>query len=136
MLIASFSTFGLAADFDPPFSRRSPERTASPTDAPHGHYGELADTSVVLYREADGLRLRVGEKAVRLDGGVDAHHRVVGSDCVLTVGQNTELHYPVPPEWYGLKDDLTPFVEAEHFDLGLFIANVVRDPERAARIYR
>ncbi|MFD5464828.1 hypothetical protein ACFWIQ_18675 [Kitasatospora sp. NPDC127059] len=41
----------------------------------------------------------------------------------------------MPPQWYGLADDLTPFVEAEDFDLGLFIADVLADPARAARGY-
>ncbi|MFE6869291.1 hypothetical protein ACFVFS_22405 [Kitasatospora sp. NPDC057692] len=100
------------------------------------HHGELAATDVVLYREADGLRLRVGEEVVRLDGSIDVQHHVVGADCVLTVGQSIELRYPAPAEWSGLQDDLTPFVEAENFDLGLFVANVAGDPERSARIYR
>ncbi|MFJ6140559.1 hypothetical protein [Kitasatospora sp. NPDC092286] len=73
---------------------------------------------------------------VRLDDSVDVQHRVVGTDCVLTVSRNIELRYPAPSELYGLKDDLTPFAEAEGFGLGLFVANVVRDPKRSARIYR
>ncbi|MFD9591266.1 hypothetical protein ACFWA9_00705 [Kitasatospora sp. NPDC059973] len=121
---------------DGPTHRPLPtERTAGPSDAPHGHYGELAGTPLVLYRHADGLRLWVGGEVIPLDGSVDVLHRVVGSDCVLTVGQYIEIRYPAPLEWYGLQDDLTPFAEAEDFDLGLFTANVVHDPGRSAQIY-
>jgi hypothetical protein len=31
--------------------------------------------------------------------------------------------------------DFTVGAEAEHFDFGLFVSNVVSDPERAARLY-
>ncbi|MFE7487308.1 hypothetical protein [Kitasatospora sp. NPDC057541] len=136
MLVASFKTAGLVAHFDPTTGATDHVRSVKPSETACGHYGKLAATDVALYREAGGLRLRVGEEVIRLDGSVDVQHHVVGADCVLTVGQNIELRYPAPPEWYGLKDDLTPFAEAEHFDLGLFVANVAGDPERSARIYR
>jgi hypothetical protein len=38
--------------------------------------------------------------------------------------------------WAGKQDaDPTPFVSAEDFDFGLFIANVIGDPGRRDRIY-
>ncbi|MFF2077887.1 hypothetical protein ACFVXG_24410 [Kitasatospora sp. NPDC058162] len=51
-------------------------------------------------------------------------------------GRVAELRYPVPPQWSGPADDLTPCVDAEDFDLGLFIADVLAGRDRAARIYR
>ncbi|MFD8708426.1 hypothetical protein ACFV1W_38590 [Kitasatospora sp. NPDC059648] len=136
MLVASFDTYGRVAEFDPVTGALGPERDAGPGQVSHGHYGQLACTRVVFYRGVDGLRIRAGERDIRLDAAAGVRHRVVGPECVLAVGQDTELRYPVPPEWAGLEDDLTPFAEAEHFDLGLFVANVLAAPARAARIYR
>ncbi|MEU4115411.1 hypothetical protein AB0F71_13055 [Kitasatospora sp. NPDC028055] len=136
MLIADFDTFGRVADFDPATGLLGPGRTADPGQRVHGHYGQLARVGVVFYRATDGLRIRVGEHDTRLDAATAVRHRIVGPQCVLTVGRVAELRYPVPPEWSGPADDPTPFVDAEDFDLGLFIADVLADRARAARVYR
>ncbi|MEU6971834.1 hypothetical protein AB0A71_29670 [Kitasatospora aureofaciens] len=91
---------------------------------------------MVFYRDGDGLHLRVGDRECRIDSPSRVRHRIREAECVLDVDQVAELHYPVPSEWYGLENDLTPFVEAEHFDFGLFIANVVGSEVRTGRIYR
>ncbi|WP_043476597.1 hypothetical protein [Kitasatospora sp. MBT66] len=136
MLIASFETFGLVTHFDPTTGGTEHVRSLEPSQAAHGHYGKLAGTDVVFYRDTGGLLLRVSEETVRLDGSADVEHHVVGSDCVLSIARRIKLGDTVPSEWSGLKDDPTPFVEAEDFYLGLFVSNVVRDPERSAQIYR
>ncbi|MFJ9775863.1 hypothetical protein ACIRVF_32270 [Kitasatospora sp. NPDC101157] len=46
------------------------------------------------------------------------------------------MRYPPPPARAGLENDLTPFVEEEHFDLGLFVADVLADRAPVARVYR
>ncbi|MFJ7278543.1 hypothetical protein [Kitasatospora sp. NPDC098663] len=136
MLIASFDTYRLVADFDPATGELSSERAVEPGQETHGHYGELAGSTVVFYRDADGLHLRVGDRECRIDSPALVRHRIQEPECVLEIDQVAELHYPVPSEWYGLENDLTPFVEAEHFDFGLFIANVVESEVRTGRIYR
>ncbi|MFJ4188896.1 hypothetical protein [Kitasatospora sp. NPDC089509] len=136
MLIADFDRYGRCADFDPATGRLGPGRAVAPGESTHGHYGRLGRTPVVFYRGADGLRLRAGEHDVLLDAATPVRHRIAEPECVLTVGQGIELRYPVPPEWYGLADDPTPFVEPDHFDLGLFVANVLAHPDRGARLYR
>ncbi len=141
MLLSSFERFGRVAEFDPATGSLT-EREAGPAATTHGHYGGLAGTRVVLYREAEGLVLRIGDRRVRLDGAGEIRHEVVGAACTLTVGPGDgsapalELRYPVPPEWELLADDVTAFAEAENFDLGLLIANIAHDPARAARMYR
>ncbi|MBD0689495.1 hypothetical protein [Streptomyces sp. CBMA123] len=136
MLIADFDVYGRAAEFDPATGRLGPARAVDAGQRTHGHYGRVGRTGVVFYRGADGLRIRVGECDIRLDAATTVRHRIVEPECVLTVGRIAELRYPVPPQWYGLAEDLTPFVEAEDFDLGLFVANVLADPDRADRSYR
>jgi hypothetical protein len=44
--------------------------------------------------------------------------------------------YPLSPDIRSIANDPTPMVEAEDFDLLLFVRNLLRDPERAGRIYR
>ncbi|MFH9347518.1 hypothetical protein [Kitasatospora sp. NPDC017646] len=136
MLVASFDRYGRGAEFDPATGRLGPERTVDSRQVINGHYGQLALARVVFHRGADGLRIRVGERDIRLGTATVVRHRVDGSHFVLTAGQITELRYPVPPERAGQEHDPTPFVEAEDFDPGLFVANVSADPVRAAGIYR
>ncbi|MEV7598946.1 hypothetical protein AB0O91_16335 [Kitasatospora sp. NPDC089797] len=136
MLIADFDRYGRGADFDPATGRLGSGRAVDPAEAVHGHYGRLGRTDVVFYRGADGLRLRAGEHDLPLDAATPVRHRIAEPECVLTVGRSVELRYPVPPEWYGLADDPTPFVEPDHFDLGLFVANVLAGPDRGAGLYR
>ncbi|MFI9163443.1 hypothetical protein [Kitasatospora aureofaciens] len=136
VLLARFDTFGLGADFEPATGELGPERAIGPGQATHGHYGELAGTGVVFYRDTDGLHVRVGERECRVDAATAVRHWVRESECVLAIGQFAELRYPAPSEWSDLEKDMTPFIDAEDFDLGLFIANVARDRDRAERIYR
>ncbi|MER8105535.1 hypothetical protein [Kitasatospora sp. NPDC094016] len=136
MLLASFDLFGRVADFEPATGELSPERAIEPGQETHGHYGALAGTVVVFYRDSDGLHLRVGVGECRIESSAQVRHRIQEPECVLDIDQVAELRYPVPSEWYGLENDLTPFVEAEDFDFGLFIANVVGDQRRVEGIYR
>ena len=47
----------------------------------------------------------------------------------------TELKYTKPKIIPPLEVDPTPFVEEEDYDYGLFLSNVVDDPDRKNRIY-
>jgi hypothetical protein len=48
-------------------------------------------------------------------------------------GELLSFRYPSGPSLAG---DPTPFVEPEHFDFGLFVANVANDPARLERMYQ
>lgn len=80
------------------------------------------------------MLVRVGDRLLPLDG-TEIRHGSDGTSCALAIGELT-LRYPIPPEWAGLGSDLTPFVELEDFDFGLFVANVANDRARAERLYR
>ncbi|MFJ5925036.1 hypothetical protein ACIQF6_20770 [Kitasatospora sp. NPDC092948] len=138
LVVGSYAAARRTAWFHPASGRLEPRRTPDGEAIGHrrGEYGPLGGTLVVLYRDGEALALRVGSSEVPMDGSVEISHQVVVDECVLTIGSLVELRYPTPPEWEGLENDMTPFVEAEHFDFGLFIARVARHPEQADRLYR
>jgi hypothetical protein len=47
-----------------------------------------------------------------------------------------DITYPLSEDIQGLSDDITPMVEAEHFDILLFVSNVLSDAGRFGRIFR
>ncbi|MCX5096961.1 hypothetical protein OOK36_51330 [Streptomyces sp. NBC_00365] len=144
MIVRSFDIDEEAAQFDPYTGRLTP-LGAMASAAPgsfHGHFGSLAGVTVVLYRSAEGLRLRIGEHTdVLLAGNVIVRHERSGDTCTLTVADTAggppmvELSYPAPEDAVDDAFDPTPFVEKEDFDLGLFVAQVVADPRRKDTIY-
>lgn len=118
------------------FSRMTePSRASSEIS---GHFDYLGENCVLLFRLAGVLYLQIEHQRMtmadhtielRSDGG----HRVlqVLSDSKVVV----EMTYDPPIIEPPLSEDPTPFVEEEHFDFGLFLANLSRDQGRKARIY-
>ncbi|MFH8789231.1 hypothetical protein [Streptomyces roseoverticillatus] len=138
IMVRSFDRFGEAAAFDPASGELGPRTRAGsppPGQAPAGHYGELGGVPVVFYRTAGGLRLRLGERDVAVDGRLDIRHERSADRCLLTVGTTT-LTYPAPDTLTDPEDDPTAFAEPEDFDMGLFVANVAGDPGRREAVYR
>ncbi|MFG2819774.1 hypothetical protein ACGFX4_10135 [Kitasatospora sp. NPDC048365] len=132
MLVDHFSRSGWVAEFDAGTGAIGGHREASAGERTSGRYEVLGDTPVVLYREAGHLVLRIGVHRVEFEKA-RIRHRIGERHCSLLVNEVT-VRYPIPDELYDLADDLTPFVEAEHFDFGLFLAEIARDTDRAARI--
>lgn len=136
MLVQSHERYDTVAKFDPgsglltSFPR--PARLGpSGTD---GWYSVLGSDLVVFYRHEGRLHLRVSTRLWRADTGLEVSWEREGNQAVLTIGEGSSrfgLSYdpptvPGPP----LASDLTPFVESEDWDLGLFIANVLNDQAR------
>jgi hypothetical protein len=130
------------ADFDPKtgaLARR--ERTSEDDGEPiRGLYADLDGETAVFYRGDDGqLRLRVGD--VVCPFGADPGGFTWSSDrgrSAIAIqnakGERIDVQYDVP-DWPPPSLDLTPFIEREHFDFGLFVRNVLADPARAQRLY-
>lgn len=144
MIVQAFDRVDQTARFDPESGRLEVLPAGGPGDgagSPQGHFGFLGGTSVVLYRSGDALRLRVGDKDVVADEGIAVTHTRSGGSCALTVlDRATErplatISYAAPDDSVGEEFDPTPFVDAEDFDLGLFLANVTGDPDRRKAIY-
>jgi hypothetical protein len=140
MLLLSHDRFDLVAEFEPVEGELLEFERSDAGDLINqpmlGHYAHLAELLAVLYRSAGGLRLRLGD----LDFGIESATRVDWSSDGVTSTLNVEVEgellsfrYPSGPSLAG---DPTPFVEPEHFDFGLFVANVANDPARLERMYQ
>ncbi len=139
--VNSYSTFDRVALFNPDsghlteFSRG--DATSVTQQPQRGAYAMLGRQWVVLYRSDEGvLRLRIGVSDFALTSANRVAWRQTGALAELEVSSNDVSHVlsyrsePLP------EGDPTPFVEAEDFDFGLFVANIARDRERASRLYR
>jgi hypothetical protein len=140
MLIQCHDRFDVIAEFDPNLDRillqaRPPGLAETVTD---GWFSILDGVCVVFYREGSRLWLRVGSRTFDLDGDTSVNWEREGSSSSFSVADSDGqivLRYEAGP-FIGppLEEDPTPFVEAEHWDLGLFVANVMSDDARADRI--
>jgi hypothetical protein len=102
----------------------------------------LAGKTIVFFRQGDALHLRVDQSVIELNGDISVQYCRVGETHTLQVVSRRDgsallrLDYTLPLNVVPVGEDPTPFVEDEDFDFGLFIANVVNNPERSAIIYR
>jgi len=144
MILRSHDNFDTLADYDPAtrarsvFSKRGePERASSQHIS--GFFSELGGKRILFYRLAGSLYVDVDGRRVPFAGhtielmtaGRDRTLRMLsGADVVLEVSYDQEPWHP--SIWEVI---LTPFAEEEHFDFGLFLENVWRDPARQARMF-
>lgn len=141
MRVQSHDVFGRAGWFEPEtgrFDEKAGDKAVELAQHPlSGHYSRLGDQLAVFYRRGDGLRLRVGDLDISLDEGtkvVWSSESGISTFKVLTAGA-VVICVSYPAASY-VEGDLTPFVELEDFDFGLFVANVVASEERFNSIYR
>jgi hypothetical protein len=133
MLVQYHDRFDVVAEFHPSSGRlevqpRPPGLSPSQT---HGWFSILAGVTVVFYRRANHLWLRVGERVFDLDGGASVDWRTEDGVAVFRAEDasgEVVVRYRAGPN---LDQDPTPFVEDEDFDLGLYVANVLLDEERS-----
>ena len=106
-----------------------------------GVFSDSLGERVLFYRWHERLRLRIGSsEAMSLDG-CEANWQMVSPEEAQFVLKRdgrvlVDKSYRVDESVLGLETDPTSFAEAEDFDIYQFIANVVTDPERSARIFR
>ncbi|NQE67251.1 hypothetical protein [Nocardia gamkensis] len=122
LFVRPFAGFGVPAEFDPVTGALRANPSEAGTHS--GVYGELDGVSVVFYRD-DGLGLRVGDRAVDLDGPVDVEWGAVGwrtTRFAVVVGGVVfcELIYRSVPE---------------EMDIGALIRAVLADPVRRTAIF-
>jgi hypothetical protein len=134
--VHSFDVFATVGRFNPGTGvlETFPREAGEP--GPEGHFAELDGRLVVLYRAADGLRVACDGRSWRADASTVRWSDRQGERTfsLNEPGQPAlELRYR-PAELDA--DDLTPLADAEDWDFGLFVAEVVGDADRAARIYR
>lgn len=141
MIIESFRKFGEFREFSPETGEIGSEiLVGGPGTKSYGQYYPLGQSLGVLYRSDDQLWLWVGTDRIaismvsaastlRLDSGrsilrmtADGH----GYSWEYRLSANIES---------GVTSFATFGEEDEDFDFGLFIANIVKDPERQRRLY-
>ena len=140
MLLLSHDQFSMVAHFEPADGKLLEiERSDAGDliDQPvEGHYAYLEQLLAVLYRSASGLRLRLGDLDFRIENATRVAWSSDGVTSTLEIefqGERFSYRYSAGPSLAG---DPTPFVESEHFDFGLFVANVANDPARRERMYQ
>ena len=137
--LASFDPLsGALFSFDPggPPAHWSRERPL------RGHFARLGSQLAILYRAEGTLWLRMGAEVFPLgpasgrsarwsiDGTRATFELVEGEQVLHSVTYDSQIPDDPSPEL-----DPTPFAEAEHWDFGLFVRNVISDEDRARRIY-
>jgi len=105
-----------------------------------GFFSRIAGNRVLFYRWDGKLQLRIGDDAPIDLTNAEVHWNCKGKTATFVLKQADRVlvnkSYPVSPDILNIENDPTPFVEPDHFDLFLFVRNVLRDPPRANRIYR
>jgi hypothetical protein len=142
MILKRHTVFDTLADYDPAtgtfvtFSRaREPGRASSRVTGAFDFLGEkrvlLFWLAGVLYLQVEGQRMTMADHTIELQtvGGRRVLRVLSGTSVVL------ELTYDPPIIDPPLSEDPTPGVEEEHFDFGLFLANLSQDRGRQARVY-
>ncbi|WP_216214233.1 hypothetical protein [Amycolatopsis aidingensis] len=116
------------------------ERTEGWSEPVSGHYDYIGGILTVLYRFKGELFIRLGERDFEVSKIESIWHLKKGEnrEFGLTTkdGSNVKLEYSGK-----LADsidvvDMTPFSEEEDFDFGLFVKNVINNPDRSDNIYR
>lgn len=145
MLVHSHDRFAGVGDFDPTSGTLVEfERDQAPSDlleAPlGGHSADLNGVRAIIFRDGNTLRLNVGNQSWQLDDEIrlewassegTSTFRVRRGGAVLCAVEYGDG--PIPG--LAIEDDPTPMVEREDFDFGLFVRNVLADPERMVGMY-
>lgn len=93
---------------------------------------------IALYRSGDELRLRVGREETSMQDAVVVR-TVVGERVKMSVtpasGERLTWEYTLPIIDPPLSMDPTPGIEEEHFDFGLHLEILSKDPARMKRVW-
>jgi hypothetical protein len=126
-------------------------RPASQADAQalplRGWYSLVAGRQVLFYRWEDELRLRIGDEPPILLAGCTAEWQERGDQATFVLWRDTlcvlRLNYTLGEEYRFRRDiwkhggfDFTACAEPEHFDILLWVRNVLSDPRKAETIFR
>jgi hypothetical protein len=99
----------------------------------NGVFDLLNGTLVALYAVAGHIILRIGNKVIPLNKGIEVVVNGDPSNRLLRVNQSGDevvsVRYSISDAPV-FDDDPTPFVESEDFDFGLFAANLASNADR------
>lgn len=142
MILERYTVFDELAEYDPvkksitKFSRQAKSEWVPSLIS--GHFDYIGPKLVLLFRLNDVLYFEIdGQRMTMHDHAIDLRS-VIGHRALRVVRDNRivlEWTYAAPVIDPPLAVDPTPFVEEEHFDFGLFLANVSQDRSRQANLY-
>lgn len=145
MLVESHDEFGLVGDFDSATGKLvliSRDSAGALLEQPlRGHFAELGEQVAILYRHDNGrIKFRLGDFQIEPGESESVQWNPMGSMAeikLVSAGQIlASAKYQRGPDSYpGIEDDPTPFAEAEDWDFGLFVRNILSDSVRSATIY-
>jgi hypothetical protein len=103
-----------------------------------GWFSDIGGTFVALFRAAGQLSLAVGGDVIPFDDEVRIEHKKARTENELVISRGPmfrrSIRYSSPHPWPPLDRDLTPNVEEEQYDFGLFVHNVYHDASRRIRL--
>ncbi len=102
-----------------------------------GWFSQMEQGIFIFYKYENNIVFRAYDKEFVLDDKTTIH--VSGPRelrKLQIIRDNIVIHetFYSPPGEGMIKGDPTPFVEEEHFDIGLFVSNISKDPKRKARL--
>ena len=105
-----------------------------------GCFAYISQVRVLFYRWEDILRLRLGDNSPFILKDTTARWISDGTTVNFRLRKDRQslidTTYPLDENIKNLSDDLTPMVEAEHFDILLLVSNTLSDAGRFGRIFR
>lgn len=118
-------------------------RAEHPVDSTYrwlsGLFEELGGETVLFFRREGTLYLRTGNRLIEVTDHVASRHAAQDGRRTLTLVRGGEvlltLSYP-ESDLADLPADIVPFAEEEDRDFGLFIHDVLSDPDRRSQIWR
>ena len=134
--LQSNENYECIAIFDPiEYSLKKFLRTDIDSITTEGFFSEIDDGIFILYKNGDKLFFRVYNSNFMLDeqtiievsGPVYKRNLSVIKNGKVIFQTTYTLNEPL-----SISDDLTPFLESEDFDFGLFVSNISKNPKRKA----
>jgi hypothetical protein len=103
----------------------------------NGTFLEMKEGLFLLYRYNEKLYFQVNDKVFLLDENTVINVAGERPTKILKVLKNEMIEYETKytPTSSPIEDDLTPFVDEEDFDFGLFASNVSKNPKRKEIIF-
>lgn len=99
-----------------------------------GFFSILSQVFCAIFRSGNQLHFRIGDKQFELTEGVEIAVNGALEKRFLSVRRrgSPEIEFEYSLSSFAIDGDITPFLEDEDLDFGLFLSNIATDPNRQA----
>ena len=105
-----------------------------------GRYSIINNHFLGFYRDKNLLHFRLDDQDFILEENIKFSFTFSGSDRLIHISSENETlssySYSLKDAIIPLEQDITPFIEAEDFDFGLFVFNVIQNAHRRGEIFQ